>query len=68
MTPHIRKLIGTLVLVPFICLYALTAMVVATRLLPDLSTAGQAVFYVVGGVLWILPAGVLIKWMSKPQV
>lgn len=66
MTPRIRKLVGTLILVPFVCLYALTAMVVATRVLPDLPGYGQALFYVGAGLLWILPAGLLIKWMSKP--
>lgn len=65
MTPRIRKLVGTFLLVPFICLYALMAMVIATRALPDLPAFGQVIFYIVAGLLWILPAGLLIKWMSK---
>jgi len=67
MTPRLKKLVGTLILVPFICLYALMAMVVATRILPDLPGYGQALFYVAAGLLWIVPAGLLIKWMSKPR-
>ena len=67
MTARIRKFIGTLVLVPFICLYALAAMVVATRALPDLPAYGQILFYLGAGLLWIVPAGLLIKWMSKPK-
>lgn len=66
MTLRLKKLVGTLILVPFICLYALMTMVVATRVLPDLPGYGQALFYIGAGLLWIVPAGLLIKWMSKP--
>lgn len=66
MTPRLKKLVGTFILVPFVCLYALMAMVVATRVLPELPGFGQALFYVGAGLLWIVPAGLLIKWMSKP--
>lgn len=66
MKPRLKKFVGTLILVPFVCLYALLAMVVATRMLPDLPGYGQALFYVGAGLFWIVPAGLLIKWMSKP--
>jgi len=65
MTARYRKLIGTLVLVPFICVYALAAMMVAIAFPPTMPFYAQMIYYVAAGLLWTLPAGLLIKWMSK---
>ena len=67
MTQSIRKLIGTLIFV-FVLLVAyplLAAEIYATWL----STApwGIAIGYaLVVGLLWALPAMVVIRWMSRP--
>jgi hypothetical protein len=67
MPERLRKLIGTIVLVVFICLYALTAMTVAAAKLPGTSGLTQLVYFVVAGLAWIIPAGALIAWMVRPR-
>jgi hypothetical protein len=63
---RLKKLIGTVLLVAFVSLYALTAMTVAAARLPGSSKLTQLVFFVVAGTIWILPAAALIAWMQKP--
>jgi hypothetical protein len=67
MPERLRKLIGTIVLVAFVCLYALTAMTIAAAKLPGTSGLTQLAFYAVAGLAWIIPAGALIAWMVKPR-
>jgi hypothetical protein len=67
MPERLRKLIGTVVLVVFICFYALTAMTVAAAKLPGTSGLTQLVYFVVAGLAWVLPAGALVAWMVKPR-
>jgi hypothetical protein len=67
MPEHLRKLIGTVMLVIFICFYALTAMTIAAAKLPGTSGLTQLVYFVVAGLAWVIPAGALIAWMVKPR-
>ena len=67
MPPRLRKLVGTILLVVFVSLYALTAMTVAAAKLPGASWLTQLVFFFVAGTVWIVPAGALIAWMQKPE-
>lgn len=66
MPKRLRKLIGSVALVVFVCVYALMAMTVAAAKLPGTSGLIQLVFYVVAGFAWVLPAAVLIAWMERP--
>jgi hypothetical protein len=68
MSPRLRKLIGVIVLVAFVCIYALTAMTFAAAKLPGTSSLTQLAFYAVAGLIWVIPAAALISWMSKPGV
>jgi hypothetical protein len=63
----LRKLVGTVALVLFISVYALTAMTVAAAKLPGTSGWMQLAYYAVAGLIWVIPAGVLISWMAKPS-
>lgn len=65
---HIRlkKLIGTIVTVVFLTFYCLFVMVLAVRLLPGTSGAVQFLFYLVFGLVWVIPIGLLIRWMQRP--
>jgi hypothetical protein len=65
MTPRLRKLIGTIVLLVFLAAYALLAMATAMVLQVNASKGVELVYYVVAGLLWVLPAGLLIRWMQK---
>jgi hypothetical protein len=62
-----RKLIGTVLLLAFVSFWALFAMSLAQGRVATLSGALQAVVFVALGLVWVLPAGILIRWMSRPD-
>jgi uncharacterized protein DUF2842 len=62
-----RKLIGTILLLAFVVLWALFAMSLAQGRVATLSAAMQIAVFVVLGLVWVLPASVLIRWMSRPD-
>jgi len=65
MNPRLRKLIGTIGIVLLVICYAFLAMMVAIAILPGTHMAVQMLYYVFAGVLWALPAAMIIKWMSR---
>ncbi len=62
-----RKLIGTFVLLIFVTFWSLFAMALAQSALTDINGLVAAIFYVVAGLGWVLPAMVIIKWMLRPD-
>ena len=58
-----RILAGAAALVGGLALYALAAVELAGRVVPD-HWAAQALFYAVAGVLWVVPAARLTRWMQ----
>jgi hypothetical protein len=66
MNIRLRKLIGSVILVVFVCIYALVAMVIGAAKLPGTSAATQWIYFAVAGLAWVIPAGLLIAWMQKP--
>ena len=51
-----------------VTVYALLALAVAVVLqVREANRFVEMIYYVVAGLLWVLPAGVLIKWMQKPD-
>jgi len=67
MPQRLRKLIGSIVLVVFICVYALVVMTIAAAKLPGTSGLAQLLFYAATGLAWVLPAGLIIAWMGRPD-
>lgn len=67
MAPRAKKLVGTVILVVFISVYALTAMVIGAARLPGASALVQLAYYAIAGLLWVIPAAALISWMAKPS-
>lgn len=66
MTPRIRKLVGTIVLLVVIAVYCLLAMAAAVILqVNEANKTIELIYYVTAGLLWVLPAGLIIKWMQK---
>ena len=61
---RLRILLGSLLLILGLGLYALAVMAVAVRLLPD-QWAVEAVFYTFAGIAWIVPAARLTRWMQR---
>lgn len=66
MSVRTKKLIGTILMIILVILYALIAMNVATLFLADAHWAVHLVYFFVTGLLWILPAMWLISWMERP--
>ncbi|MCW2275408.1 DUF2842 domain-containing protein [Rhodoblastus acidophilus] len=66
MTSRTRKLIGALIMVPFVVIYALIAMVLAQYTAMKLeSQVLRFLIFAVLGLGWALPMMPLIKWMEK---
>ena len=63
---RLRLMIGTMVLVVGLAVYALLAMRLAVAVLPD-STPVQVVFYAVAGVAWVWPAAWLTRWIHQKK-
>ena len=67
MRRRMRKLIGTAVLAVLVPLYALIAAMIADTRLPGMSPLAHWLYYAVAGLIWVLPAGLLITWMQRPD-
>lgn len=67
MSIRTRKLIGTVALLLLVCIWALLAMALAQSVLTDINGLMAAIYYVVAGLGWVLPAMPLISWMAKPD-
>ena len=65
MTARSRKLAGTILLVVFLAVYALLAMVAATAVPINSNKFAELIYFILAGTVWVIPAGILIKWMQK---
>jgi hypothetical protein len=67
MTIRTRKFFGTIALLVLVVVWSLMGMTVVQ--MPWLANSGllQAVFYVVAGIGWVLPAMPIISWMARPD-
>ncbi len=67
MTIRTRKLLGTVALLLLAVVWSLMGMAVAQ--MPWLADSGwlQAIFYVVAGMGWVLPAMPIVSWMQRPD-
>jgi predicted membrane channel-forming protein YqfA (hemolysin III family) len=62
-----RKLLGTITLLLLLLIWSLAG--VAAAQIPWLANSRllQAIFYVVVGIGWVLPAMPIVSWMSRPD-
>lgn len=63
---RLKKLIGTVLLVLLVVVYALIATTVAVARLADSGPLVHLAFFILTGILWILPAMGIIKWLMIP--
>jgi hypothetical protein len=68
MTIRTRKFLGTIALLVLVVVWSLMGMTLAQT--PWLAKSGllQAIFYVVAGIGWVLPAMPIISWMARPNL
>jgi hypothetical protein len=64
---RLRKLIGTVLLILLVIVYAMVATIVAVAHLSESGPVVQFSFFLFSGLLWVLPAMLLIKWMAGPR-
>ena len=67
MNVRLKKLIGSVLIVAIAIIYALVATTVAAAKLADASGWVHLVYFLVTGVLWVVPAMFLINWMMRPS-
>ncbi len=64
---RLKKLIGTLLLIALVVIYALVATTIAVAQLQESSWVVHLGFFFVSGLLWIIPAMFIISWMAGPR-
>jgi hypothetical protein len=65
---RLKKLIGTFLLVALVIVYALLASIVAVAQLSQSGPLAHFLFFLLSGLLWVLPAMGIIKWLIlEPQ-
>jgi uncharacterized membrane protein len=62
-----RKLVGTVLLLLFLCAYATLAGLIGAGRISSASPLTQFSFFLAAGLAWVLPAGLLIRWMQRPD-
>ena len=63
--PRTKKLIGAIVTLLWLPVYALLAMAIGIRVLPHAGGILQFLYYAVAGMAWIVPIGLMLPWMSR---
>jgi hypothetical protein len=67
MSPHTKKLIGTLLTLVWLVIYCGLAMGIGVRVLPHAGTLVRVLYYALAGTLWIIPVGLLLPWMYRER-
>ncbi|MDA7948316.1 MAG: DUF2842 domain-containing protein [Hyphomicrobiaceae bacterium] len=67
MTRRTRKFLGGIALLAFIAAYAILAMAVGASPLIIESKSMQWLYFLIAGLAWVVPAGLLVRWMQKPD-
>ncbi|MFE1601702.1 DUF2842 domain-containing protein [Methylobacterium sp. ID0610] len=62
-----RSLIGTIVMIAFVLIYAPLAMALADSHIAETPPVVQSILYALLGILWIFPLMPLIRWMARPD-
>ena len=65
LTSRTKKLIGTVVILIWVPIYALLAMRVGVSVLPDANPFVELLYYAIAGTAWIIPIGLMLPWMSR---
>lgn len=68
MSQSFRKIFGALLILALMAIYAIVATAVASANLADSGTWVHLLYFLVTGLIWILPAMYIIRWMLKPDV
>lgn len=67
MVPPFRRAVGSLSLLVFLLVYVFFAMAIGDLIVASKPGWVQFIYFVVAGLVWVLPAGWLIRWMYAPR-
>jgi uncharacterized protein DUF2842 len=67
MSIRARKFVGTVALLVLVLMWGLLAMALAQSVLTNINGFVAAIYYVIAGLGWVLPAMPLISWMARPD-
>lgn len=67
MPVRVKKLIGTVILVVLVVVYALVASAIAVARLGESGPVVHLIYFFTTGILWIVPAMFVIRWMVRPS-
>jgi len=62
---RIKKLIGTIIIPIWLIVFIGIISILAEILLPDLNGLMVFLFYLVSGLIWIIPIMPIISWMQR---
>lgn len=65
MRPRVKKIFGTIALVVGVSVYALIVMFVGQLKLAESGPLLQLAFFAFFGLVWVIPAALLIRWMER---
>ncbi len=58
-----KKMIGLFLILALIFIYAIVAVTIAGATLATAPWYAHALYFALTGVLWVVPAAIIIKWM-----
>ncbi len=64
---RLRKFIGTILIIILVLFYAIVANTIAVATLGNAPWWGHLLYFALTGLLWVLPAMVIINWMAGPK-
>ena len=62
---RLKKLIGTIIIPIWLIIFIGIVALLAEILLPNLNGIMVFLFYLISGLIWILPVLTIISWMQK---
>ncbi|HEY6921190.1 MAG TPA: DUF2842 domain-containing protein [Methyloceanibacter sp.] len=62
-----RKLIGTVLLLIFLAVYVTAAVMIGANHVVAAPAWAEFAYFLAAGLLWVIPAALLIKWMQRPD-
>lgn len=65
MPRRLRTFIGTLAIIVIVIVWAFVAMVLAQGPIRLAAAPVQTLYYVLAGLGWVIPAGVVIWWIGR---
>lgn len=65
MTSPARRFAGSLLLVVFVLVYVFFATAVGDVVVATKSGWAQFAYFVVAGLAWVPPAGLIVRWMYR---